>query len=121
MEKVYMEVPKTNKRVWKSNDISPYDFKEDARMNNITMPSYQNEEEEFDMDAIMNELNNIDDELERECMHEDDMYDIGNIDWRWNEDVRNQSQRMHIERKTVVEEENPKRKTTTWMKVIRSY
>ena len=121
MEKVYMEVPKTSKRVWRSNDISPYDFKDDARMNNISMPSYQNEEEEYDMDAIMDELNHMDDELEGECMPEDDMYDNGNIDWRWNEDVSHQDQKMCIERKTVVEEENPKRTTTTWMRVKREY
>ena len=31
MEKVYMELPKKNLRVWKNDDISPYDFVDNAK------------------------------------------------------------------------------------------
>lgn len=120
MEKVYMEVPKKNMKMWKPEDISPYDFKDDIQVNSYDR--YSDNEDEYDMDAIMEELNKIDDELENECIHEDDMYENGNIDWRCNEDVsQNNERKMSIDRKTIVEEDNPKRKTTTWMKVTKFY
>ncbi len=153
MEKVYMELPKKNLRVWKNDDISPYDFRDDIRnesrnevrnerysndelrndrysneelrndrySNDDMRDRYNNEEDEYDMDAIMDELDRLDDEMRDECNPESDMYDNGNIDWRCNEDISQNMREMHIERKMIVEEENPKRKTTTWMRVTRVY
>ena len=136
MEKVYMELPKKNLRVWKNDDISPYDFRDDGRINRYSNEDLrndrysneelrndriQNEEDEYDMDAIMEELDRMDEEMQDECSPESDMYDNGNIDWRCNEDVSQNMSSMHVERKTIVEEENPKRKTTTWMRVTRVY
>lgn len=122
MEKVYMEVPKKNSRMWKPEDISPYDFKDDIPVNTTYDQYSDTNEEEYDMEAIMDELNRIDDELESDCIHEDDMYDNGNIDWRCNEDVSQTNERkMSVDRKTIVEEDNPKRKTTTWMRVTKYY
>lgn len=136
MEKVYMELPKKSLRVWKNDDISPYDFRDDERMNrysnedvrnnklnneDIINKRYQNEEDEYDMDAIMEELDRMDEQMQDECSPESDMYENGNIDFRCNEDVSQNMSSMHLERKTIVEEENPKRKTTTWMRVTRVY
>lgn len=148
MEKVYMEVPKRNTKTWRTEDISPYDFKDDisydrntnqenthfeeralqrnrmqeSNLKNRMQDHFDNEEDEYDMDAIMEDMNRIDDELENECYHEADMYENGNIDWRWNEDVsQSTNKNMTIDRKTIVEEENPKRTTTTWMRVKRQY
>ena len=135
MEKVYMEVPKKKLGVWKSDDVSPYDFRDDVRnefrndmrnelrnevLNDRLDERYMHEEDEHDMDAIMDELDKMG-ELQDECNPENDMYDYGNIDWRCNEDISQQMSQMNIERKTIVEEENPKRKTTTWMRVTRVY
>ena len=141
MEKVYMEAPRRNTNTWRSEDISPYDFRDenppstpqenrnnqeirDTRTpNRMTQNStrYASEEDEYDMDAIMEELDRMDEELGDECSPESDMYDNGNIDWRCNEDVSQNMSSMHVERKTIVESDNPKRKTTTWMRVTRVY
>ena len=145
MEKVYMEAPRRNTNTWRSEDVSPYDFRDEGMSqeslnrsiaeNRNTVdtrrPSqeirkqdyanrYANEEDEYDMDAIMEEMNQMED-IEYDCHPELDMYDNGNIDWRWNEDVSQNPRNMTIDRKTIVEEENPKRKTTTWMRVRREY
>ena len=123
MEKVYMELPKKNLRVWKNDDISPYDFRDELRnetRNEVKNNQYSNDEDEYDMDAIMDELDHMDDMMD-ECNPESDMYDNGNIDWRCNEDVSQRMTQMSMERKSIVEEENPKRKTTTWIRVIRVY
>lgn len=170
MEKVYMEAPRRNTNTWRSEDISPYDFRDenpqtmpqdtsnrlstergtqntrtqeriplenqttqesrirsnlDNRISQDNRTQYPNryisEEDEYDMDAIMNEMNELED-IEYDCNPELDMYDNGNIDWRWNEDVSQRCPKnMTMDRKTIVEEENPKRKTTTWMRVKREY
>jgi len=123
MEKVYMELPKKNLRVWKNDDISPYDFRDELRnetRNEVRNDRYSNDEDEYDMDAIMDELDRMDDMMD-ECNPESDMYDNGNIDWRCNEDVSQRMTQMSMERKSIVEEENPKRKTTTWIRVTRVY
>ena len=60
-------------------------------------------------------------DIEYDCHPELDMYDNRNIDWRWNEDVSQNPRNMTMDRKTIVEEENPKRKTTTWLRVRREY
>ena len=120
MEKVYMELPKKNLRVWKNEDVSPYDFRDD-HVNEPRNDQYSDYDDEYDMDAIMDELNRMEYEIEDECNPESDMYENGNIDWRCNEDISQNMKEMHIERKSVVEEENPKRKTTTWMRVKRVY
>ena len=52
MEKVYMELPKKNLRVWKNDDISPYDFRDDVRnetRNEIRNDRYSNDEDEYDI------------------------------------------------------------------------
>lgn len=156
MEKVYMEVPKKNSRTWRSEDVSPYDFRDDIRevtperraneprttldnrsvQENYSTPDnrthqnnriyldsqHMNEEDEYDMDAIMEDMDMIEDELENGLYPQRDMYDNGNIDWRCNEDVsQNNMKTMTVDRKTIVEEDNPKRTTTTWMRVRREY
>lgn len=124
MEKVYMELPKKNLRVWKNDDISPYDFRDEIRnetRNEIRNDRYSNDEDEYDMDAIMDELDRMDEDMRDECSPESDMYENGNIDWRCNEDVSQRMTQMSMERKSIVEEENPKRKTTTWIRVTRVY
>lgn len=122
MEKVYMELPKKNLRVWKNDDISPYDFRDELRNDRYSNDvQYNNEEDEYDMDAIMDELDRMDEDMQDECNPESDMYENGNIDWRCNEDISQNLREMHVERKSIVEEENPKRKTTTWMRVTRVY
>ena len=135
MEKVYMELPKKSLKVWKNDDISPYDFRDELRNEKYSNEEVRNEryndefrndryisdEDEYDMDAIMDELDRIDMEMGDECSPESDMYDNGNIDFRCNEDISQNMTQMHVERKTIVEEENPKRKTTTWMRVTRVY
>ena len=147
MEKVYMEAPRRNTNTWRSEDVSPYDFRDenptpqenlnrsiaenrntvDTRRNPQEMRTqdysnrYANEEDEYDMDAIMEEMNQMED-IEYDCHPELDMYDNGNIDWRWNEDVSQRCPKnTTMDRKTIVEEENPKRKTTTWMRVKHEY
>lgn len=140
MEKVYMEAPRRNTNTWRSEDISPYDFRDenppstpqenrnnqeirDTRTpNRMTQNStrYASEEDEYDMDAIMEEMNQMED-IEYDCHPELDMYDNRNIDWRWNEDVSQNPRNMTMDRKTIVEEENPKRTTTTWLRVRREY
>lgn len=119
MEKVYMEVPKKNTAVWRSEDISPYDFRNNE--SNVHNDRFVTDEDEYDMDAIMDELDRIDEDMVDECNPESDMYENGNIDWRCNEDISQNVRQMNIDRKTIVEEENPKRKTTTWMRVSRVY
>lgn len=119
MEKVYMEAPKKkNDRMWRPTDVSPYDFKEEHAVNG--QPTEFNEEE-FDMDAILKDMSMLDDEMNHEIL-EPDMYENRNIDYRYGEDV---SQRPYssqtMDRKMIVEEDNPKRKTTTWMRVTRHY
>ena len=118
MEKVYMEVPRKNSNVWRSEDVSPYDFR-DSDKKEKEYDRYMNEEDEYDMDAIMDELDRMD--MQDECSPESDMYENGNIDWRCNEDVSQKMRQMNVERKTIVEEENPKRTTTTWLRVSRVY
>ena len=143
MEKVYMEAPRRNTNTWRSEDVSPYDFRDenppvqenmnrtimDDRAQEIRNQNYnvrnQNirdyDEDEFDMDAIMDEMNQMDD-IEYDCYPEPDMYENHNIDWRWNEDVSmGNPKNMTVDKKTVVEEENPKRKTTTWMRIRKEY
>lgn len=135
MEKIYMETPRRNTNTWRKDDISPYDFRDDVTQvkqenfnqssnqtneNRMNQNRYMSEEDEYDMDAIMDEMNQLED-IEYDCHPELDMYDNGNIDWRWNEDVSLNPKNMTIDRKTIVEEENPKRKTTTWMRVKREY
>lgn len=119
MEKVYMEAPKQNQnRMWRPEDISPYDFRDPQTNQNSMNDTYEFNENDLDMDAILNEMNAMDNESSRES----DMYDNQNIDWQCNEDVSQRPYHTQVmDRKTIVEEENPKRKTTTWMRVTRQY
>ena len=121
MEKVYMEAPKQQTRMWKPEDISPYDFKNDLPVNSSYDMNDENEEE-FDMNALLDEMDSMDDEMDREDMNESDMYENGNIDWQCNEDMSQKNYKnLIMERKTVVEEENPRKVTTTWMRVTKQY
>ena len=153
MEKIYMEAPK-NTRMWRPEDISPYDMKDDLSLNrenyesarknrneltnrnesierrnqNRNMSSMDNQhdydfsEDSFDMDALMEDMDRLEEEMNEDDMDENDMYENGNIDWQCNEDVSRRSYKNQtMERKTIVEEDNPKRTTTTWMRVTRQY
>lgn len=120
MEKVYMEAPK-QARMWKPEDISPYDFKDDLPVNSSYVMDDENDDE-FDMDALLDEMNSMDDEMNFKDDESRDMYENGNIDWRCNEDMSQRNcKNLSMERKTIVEEENPKRVTTTWMRVTKQY
>lgn len=72
---------------------------------------------------------------EYDCIHEADMYDNGNIDWHCGIDYSNTSSQRTIneinetampksvtyEKKTMVEENDPPKKTTCWIRVIKEY
>lgn len=116
MEKIYMEAPAPTK-MWRPTDISPYDFRDELSTNKMSS-SQNNQQEEFDdegfdMDAILNEMNMLNDEMENELYQENEMISHPSI----NDSCKQQT----IQRKTIIEEENPKRTTTTWIKVTRCY
>lgn len=120
MEKVYMDVPKNKKtqRSWESSDRSPYDFEEQTTpviQDYVTLDHYEANEDDFDMNTYENEFSHMD--MEMEEINENDMYENGNIDFGNNQLPKS----MTVEKKTVVEEENPRRVTTTWMKVTKTY
>lgn len=122
MEKVYMEAPrKQTNRQWRAEDVSPYDFRDDLPNN-----SYNNSKEtDFDMDSLMEDMNALDSQFDMNMNdeNEDDMYHNGNIDWQWNEDVSQSGncRTLSMERKKVIEEENPKRITTIWTRITKQY
>lgn len=72
---------------------------------------------------------------EYDCIHEADMYDNGNIDWHCGIDYSNSSSQRSLnevnkttmpksityEKKTMVEENDPPKKTTSWIRVIKEY
>lgn len=117
MEKVYMDVPKNKKtqRSWESTDRSPYDLEETTPVMQdfITLDHYEANEDDYDMNTYENEF----DQMEMDEKNEPDMYDNGNIDFGNNTMPKTTT----LEKKIVVEEENPRRVTTTWMKVTKTY
>lgn len=119
MEKVYIRTEnKTPKnKQWRNEDTSPYDLTETV-MNEttpefITLDHYDADEDDFDMNALYNEM-----EDEYDDLHEEDMYSNNNINEMYHEQ---KPKNVILEKKIISEEENPKRTTTTWIKVTKNY
>ena len=104
MEKVYMNSDQYRNRrnQWQSEDVSPYDLREDSSLRNMNQLDYYDaSDDEFDFEAIENEMENEDYPTNPEN---------GSMD---------ENGCTVYEKKTVVEETEPQKTTTTWIKITR--
>lgn len=104
MEKVYMNSDQYRNRrnQWQNNDVSPYDFKDTPIMKEErSLDYYDANDDEFDFDAIANEMENDDYNPDQDNMHVDE------------------NGCTVYEKKTVIEETDPQKTTTTWIKITR--
>lgn len=103
MEKVYMNSDqyRTRRNQWQNEDVSPYDFRDSQpAQNNRSLDYYDASDDEFDFETIADEMENED------YMINDNGHTDGNGC-------------IIYEKKTVIEETEPQKTTTTWIKMTR--
>lgn len=119
MEKVYIrtENKAPQNKQWRNEDTSPYDFSESVMQETapefITLDHYDADEDDFEENTLYPDLGDEFDDLE-----EMDMYSNNNINVQPTEC---KPKTVVLEKKIITEEENPKRTTTTWIKVTKTY
>ena len=120
-------------------DCSNYDTCTKRQSTPVKKSQMQQMDDEIEANISQSEANftNVQsDSDEYDCIHEADMYDNGNIDWQCGIDVSNNSGQRSLnkaihesgspksvtyEKKTMVEENDPPKKTTCWIRVIKEY
>lgn len=120
-------------------DCSNYDTCTKRQPTPVKKSQMQQMDDEIEANISQSEANftNVQsDSDEYDCIHEADMYDNGNIDWQCGIDVSNNSGQRSLnkaihesgspksvtyEKKTMVEENDPPKKTTCWIRVIKEY
>lgn len=126
---------KTSRGRWNDNDVSPYDLKEreipinqaEAR-NNYRYDTYIPQEDEIERQDLNQSFDEYDSEFDN--YEEDDMYMNHNINCGCGNHCSNQNPEIPencpiksviLEKNTVIEEENPKKTTTIWVKITKTY